>query len=582
MNDTVLPHPSMVARLVELARRLRTLRRPAEAAELLKIAAALTPHGADLREEAARLHGEEGIDDFDREFKRRNLEASHALGMAHIFETRGEFERAVDMIDLAKLRTPFNYLAYAAAGYLHMRHGDATTALAEFTQARRLNPLDYRLAIETSRAALENENFDAALKAAIDAMLLATWRSEREQHQERRRVETLVRLSKNEPAEVEKLMTARISTLQKACDHVALSHAKIFSQADIPTGRIRSASDEPISDDLLLRANELRTMGLFRHFSDELLIPLARIVVPESIAVNHAIFTEDDASRDLKIIREGAIRITRSTPVGTQVLTSLTTGALFGEVSYLDRLPRSATAIAVAPTTVFTIPAEALDRAVDSNRELAVSLLWGFWQTLADKVRAANLQMNELFGAPATPAPAQRTPVNVGQRIHLTEESKVDILREQGLSASELRLLAKYSREQSFVTDAMIFAEGEPGDSLYIVVDGAVRISRMVPGMGEECLLILSRGEVFGELALIDDRPRSADARAHGGPCTVFAVSKLAVGRGPVDGPRRRGPIPQPPVPPPVPAPARHERAPRRLEGDGVPQLNFEFSILNS
>ncbi len=526
MSDTVLPHPSMVARLVELARRLRTLRRPAEAAELLKIAAALTPHGADLREEAARLHGEEGIDDFDREFKRRNLEASHALGMAHIFETRGEFERAVDMIDLAKLRTPFNYLAYAAAGYLHMRHGDAATALAEFTQARRLNPLDYRLAIETSRAALENENFDAALKAAIDAMLLATWRSEREQHQERRRVETLVRLSKNEPAEVEKLMAARISTLQKACDHVALSHAKIFSQADLPTGRIRSAADEAISDDLLLRANELRTMGLFRHFSDELLIPLARIVVPESIAVNHAIFTEDDASRDLKIIREGAIRITRSTPVGTQVLTSLTTGALFGEVSYLDRLPRSATAIAVAPTTVFTIPAAALDEAVANNRELAVSLLWGFWQTLADKVRAANLQMNELFGAPATPAPAQRTPVNVGQRIHLTEESKVDILREQGLSASELRLLAKYSREKSFVTDAMIFAEGEPGDSLYIVVDGAVRISRMVPGMGEECLLILSRGEVFGELALIDDRPRSADARAHGGPCTVFAVSK--------------------------------------------------------
>ena len=526
MSETVLPHPSMVARLVELARRLRTLRRPAEAAELLKIAAALTPHGADLREEAARLHGEEGIDDFDREFKRRNLEASHALGMAHIFETRGEFDRAIDMIDLAKLRTPFNYLAYAAAGYLHMRHGDAATALAEFTQARRLNPLDYRLAIETSRAALENENFDAALKAAIDAMLLATWRSEREQHQERRRVETLVRLSKNEPAQVEKLMTARISTLQKACDHVALSHAKIFSQADLPAGRIRSVADEPISDDLLLRANELRTMGLFRHFSDELLIPLARIVVPESVAVNHAIFTEDDASRDLKIIREGAIRITRSTPVGTQILTSLTTGALFGEVSYLDHLPRSATAVAVAPTTVFTIPAEALDEAVANNRELAVSLLWGFWQTLADKVRAANLQMNELFGAPATPAPAQRAPVNVGQRVHLTEESKVDILREQGLSASELRLLAKYSREQSFEADAMIFAEGEPGDSLYIVVDGAVRISRMVPGMGEECLLILSRGEVFGELALIDDRPRSADARAHGGPCTVFAVSK--------------------------------------------------------
>jgi CRP-like cAMP-binding protein len=526
MNETVLPHPSMVARLVELARRLRAQRRPSEAAELLKIAAALTPHGADLRDEAARLQGEEGIDDFDREFKRRNLEASHALGMAHIFETRGEFARAVDMIDLAKLRTPFNYLAYAAAGYLHMRHGDAATALTEFTQARRLNPLDYRLAIETSRAALENENFDAALKAAIDAMLLATWRSEREQHQERRRVETLVKLSKNDPDQVEKLMAARISTLQRACDHVALSHAKIFSHADLSSGRDDRAQRDPISDDLLLRANELRTMGLFRHFSDELLIPLARIVVPEAVAADQSIFIEEEESRDLKIIHTGSVRITRSTPVGTQVLTSLSAGALFGEVSYLDGLPRSATAVAVGPATVFTIPAEALDKAVDEDRELAVSLLWGFWQTLADKVRAANLQMNELFGAPATPLPAQPVPAKGGQRVHLTEESKVDILREQGLSAQELRMLAKYSREQSFEMDAMIFGEGEPGDSLYIVVDGEVRISRMVPGMGEETLLILSRGEVFGELALIDDRPRSADAKAHGGPCTVFAVTK--------------------------------------------------------
>jgi CRP-like cAMP-binding protein len=321
-------------------------------------------------------------------------------------------------------------------------------------------------------------------------------------------------------------MAERISTLQKACDHVALSHAKIFSHADLPTGNYSSTRSDSISDDLLLRANELRAMGLFRHFSDELLIPLARIVVPESVAANEVVFTEEDTSRDLKIIQHGTVRITRSTPVGTQILTSLSTGALFGEVSYLDHLPRSATAVAVGPATVFTIPAETLDQAVAEDRELAVSLLWGFWQTLADKVRAANSQMNELFGAPATPTPATRVPANVGQRVHLTEESKVDILREQGLSAGELRMLAKYSREQSFETDALIFTEGDPGDSLYIVVEGEVRISRMVPGMGEECLLILSRGEVFGELALIDDRPRSADARAHGGPCTVFAVTK--------------------------------------------------------
>jgi len=517
----------MIDRLVEVARRLRSLRRPSEAADLLEIAAALSPQGATaLREEAERVRDEEGIEDFDREFKRRNLEASHALGMAHIFETRGEFGRAVDMIDLAKLRTPFNYLAYAAAGYLHMRHGDAETALAEFYQARRLNPLDFRLAVETSRAAVENEDFERAIEAAVDAMLLASWRSEREQHQERRRVETLVQLSRKEPAAMETLIASRISLLQNACDHVALSHAKIFPSVDLPKRQTRAGRRLGMSDDLLQRATELRSMTLFRHFTDELIIPIANLAIPSSFAADEVIFTEEDTTRDLKIVREGAVRISRATPVGIQVLTSLEAGSLFGEVSYIDALPRSATAIGFGDGLLYTLPADALDAVVESNRELAVSLLWGFWQTLAAKVRAANDQMGELFGAPSQPWQVERESDGGGTRVHLTEETKLDILREQGLSSQEMRLLAKYSREKSYPPDAMIFVEGDSGDRLYIVVDGSVRISRMVPGMGEECLTILVRGEVFGEMALIDEQPRSADARAHTSGCTVFSISR--------------------------------------------------------
>jgi CRP/FNR family cyclic AMP-dependent transcriptional regulator len=527
VNKSVLPHPSMIDRLVEVARRLRTHRRPTEAADLLEIAAALSPKGAAaLREEADRLRGEDGIEDFDREFKRRNLEASHSLGMAHIFETRGEFGRAVDMIDLAKLRTPFNYLAYAAAGFLHLRHGDALTALAEFLQARRLNPLDFRLAVETSRAALENEDFEKALEAAIDAMLLATWRSEHEQHQERRRVETLAQLCRKEPAAMETLITSRISVLQKACDNVALSHAKIFSSVDLSERRARAGRGPGISDDLLRRATELRSMSLFRHFTDELIIPIAKLAVASPFAVDEVIFAEGDPTRDFKIVREGAVRIARATPIGVQVLTNLDAGSLFGEVSYLDALPRSATATGLDEGSLFTLPADALDAVVESDRELAVSLLWGFWQTLAAKVRAANARMSELFGAPSKPSQEDREDGGGGTRVHLTEETKLDILREQGLSSQEMRLLAKYSSEKSYPANALIFAEGGPGDRLYIVVDGNVRISRMVPGMGEECLSILERGEVFGELALIDEQPRSADARAHSAGCTVFSISK--------------------------------------------------------
>jgi len=133
--------------------------------------------------------------------------------------------------------------------------------------------------------------------------------------------------------------------------------------------------------------------------------------------------------------------------------------------------------------------------------------------------------MSELFEMP-TDRISGESAGEAGRPVELGEEAKLDILREQGLSAQELRLLAKYSREESYSANSLIVAEGEEGDCLFIVIDGAVRISRMVPGAGEECLTILTRGEVFGEMALIDEQPRSADARAHTGGCTIFSISR--------------------------------------------------------
>ncbi|HSN54674.1 MAG TPA: cyclic nucleotide-binding domain-containing protein [Candidatus Sulfomarinibacteraceae bacterium] len=525
MEQAVHPHPSMVDRLVELARRLQRGGRPAEAAELLETVASLSSHGDRLREEAARLRELSRSDDFDREFKRRNLEASHALGMAHIFERRGEFGRAVEMIDLAKLRTPFNYLAYTAAGFLHLRHGEPATALGEFLQARRLNPLDFRLAVETSRAAIETESYDTALDNAIDAMLLANWRSEREQEQERRRVETLSRLCHRSPRDMDALVRARTAALQKACDHVALSQARLFSASSYRRRATLVGAGASEQDNLLQRANELRHLGLFRHFADDQLIALAKVVEPYPLRHSHAIYHEGQPGADLFVVREGTVHITRRTPAGTQVLATCGPGSLFGEVSYIDRLERSTTAVGVGTGSAYRIPARKLDRAIQQDRELGVSLLWSFWQTLADKVRASNGQMSELFDMPLDQIATTRDGTG-GHRVNLGESAKLDILREQGLSAQELRLLATYSREERFAPGSLIVAEGEPGDRLFIVVDGAVRISRMVPGAGEECLTILTRGEVFGEMALIDEQPRSADARAHSGGCTVFSVSR--------------------------------------------------------
>lgn len=94
-----------------------------------------------------------------------------------------------------------------------------------------------------------------------------------------------------------------------------------------------------------------------------------------------------------------------------------------------------------------------------------------------------------------------------------------------GLPPAHLRRIAEIGAEVKHPYGATVFAEGDAGDKFYIVLAGAVRISRIVPGMGEEALAILRNGAYFGEMALIDDFPRSAHALVHEA-CRLFVISK--------------------------------------------------------
>ena len=85
----------------------------------------------------------------------------------------------------------------------------------------------------------------------------------------------------------------------------------------------------------------------------------------------------------------------------------------------------------------------------------------------------------------------------------------------EGLQPAYLRRIAGIGARERFETGAVIFAEGAVGDKMYLILSGAVRISREVPGMGEEALTVLRPGNYFGEMSMIDDFPRSADAKAH-------------------------------------------------------------------
>ncbi len=85
------------------------------------------------------------------------------------------------------------------------------------------------------------------------------------------------------------------------------------------------------------------------------------------------------------------------------------------------------------------------------------------------------------------------------------------------LDTGELARVAEVCREQTFTSGEYIFREGEAGNRLYLIVEGEVRISRDVPGSGEEALAILKPGAMFGEMAVFDRGERSTDAISNGG-----------------------------------------------------------------
>src|SRR5688572_32510206 len=94
-----------------------------------------------------------------------------------------------------------------------------------------------------------------------------------------------------------------------------------------------------------------------------------------------------------------------------------------------------------------------------------------------------------------------------------------------GLKPPALELIAKVAAEETHALGTKIFQHGDAGDKLYLILEGKVRISREVPGMGEEALAVLGPGQVFGEMALLDESARSADARVHE-RCRVLAIPK--------------------------------------------------------
>src|SRR5665811_1857271 len=95
----------------------------------------------------------------------------------------------------------------------------------------------------------------------------------------------------------------------------------------------------------------------------------------------------------------------------------------------------------------------------------------------------------------------------------------------RGLKADERDAILGRVRTRVFKAGDTVFAIGSPGDNMMAVLSGTIQISVPAPDGKELLLAILQPGEVFGELAVLDGRERSADAIANS-PCTLAILDR--------------------------------------------------------
>jgi CRP-like cAMP-binding protein len=78
----------------------------------------------------------------------------------------------------------------------------------------------------------------------------------------------------------------------------------------------------------------------------------------------------------------------------------------------------------------------------------------------------------------------------------------------------DLVALALSLRDRRVKKGEVLFREGDAGHELYLICEGTVLVSKLVTGRVEQVLARMGAGEIFGEMSLFDDAPRSATVQA--------------------------------------------------------------------
>jgi putative peptide zinc metalloprotease protein len=232
--------------------------------------------------------------------------------------------------------------------------------------------------------------------------------------------------------------------------------------------------NQKVLDTRANRRRVLKRVPLFVNLGDEELDRVAHSLKTERFSAGELVIRQGEPGEKFYIIERGSVSVWKTSEEGVEAKQArLGPGQYFGEIALVTNAPRNATIRAETPLVLLSLDHADFDRLVRG------------YVSLAEQVNT-NVRYSWLL-----------------RGMPIFDE----------LASHELDLLAARLQPETFRAGEVIFREGESGDKFYIIESGQVLVTQTVDGAEIE----LSRrgpGEYFGEIALIQDRPRTATITA--------------------------------------------------------------------
>jgi CRP-like cAMP-binding protein len=142
----------------------------------------------------------------------------------------------------------------------------------------------------------------------------------------------------------------------------------------------------------------VRTVELFKDLNNEELGKIIKLCSAEKVGNGRIIFQEGSPGDKIYIIVSGEVRISKKIQgIGEEAFAFLRSGDFFGEMSFIDRNPRSAMAVTDEDTKLLTIENSDLDNLLKDEPILANKILWAFCKTFSNRLRQTNEKIRDFL-----------------------------------------------------------------------------------------------------------------------------------------------------------------------------------------